>query len=332
MFIGSRGAFIPRLVWQSLFLVVLIVGLPPMARAQLAQPLYERASQLFEKNEGEEALRVSRKSLEVAEREYGTNDLRLIPHFDQLAYLASKQNQMGEADRVCRRWIRLIDQAGKGESPAMVEALWFQTNLHFVQRDSRRASVPVRKAAAILEKHAPVSPIAGEVFQRAGQIHAQLKQWDESGHYYQLALTAHRKAEPPDARRVAECLDGLASVELAAGRTPKAEALLREALKGMETAYGRDAPETAFFLMSLALALPGKAQTPEAEALFQRALTIAATHFGPDDSRTRIIAGNLGQRYLDQGKKDLAEPLLQRAGQVRSASPRNETPSANPTP
>lgn len=322
----------PRLVWQSLFLLMLIVGLSNTAWAQSAQPLYEQASQLFEKNEGEEALRVSRKSLEAAEREYGANDLRLIPHFDQLAYLASKQKQIDEADRVCRRWIRLVEQAGKGESPDMVEALWFQSNIHFVQRDAKRASVPVRKAAAILEKHAPASPLAGEVFQRAGQIHAQLKQWDESGRYYQLALTAHRKAEPPDARRVAECLDGLASVELAAGRTPKAEALLREALKGMETAYGRDTPETAFFLMSLALALPGKAQTQEAEALFQRALTIAETYFGPDDSRTRIIAGNLGQRYLDQGKKELAEPLLRRAGEPRRASSGTETPSVPRAP
>lgn len=321
-----RGMGLGRLV------LVLLASWAGVARGQTADEFYERAEKLAEAQQYEQSLAVARQSLRAAEREYGREDARVASHLQQVAFLCAKQQprQIEEADRLCLRWIALSERVAGAESPEVVEALVFQANLHFVQKDARRASVPIGKAATIVERQAPRSTRAAEVFQRAGQIQAQLKQMPESGRYYRSALTAYRAADPPEPRRVAECLDGLAMVEMAAGRRAQAETLLREAVREVEQAYGEEAAESAYFLMSLAQVVPRKAPAQEAESLLQRALTIAEKQFGAKDYRTVVIVGNLGMLYRELGKTELAEPLLQRAAESRRP-PDTEQP-AKPAP
>jgi tetratricopeptide (TPR) repeat protein len=97
-----------------------------------------------------------------------------------------------------------------------------------------------------------------------------------------------------------------------AGRYADALPIAQQVLAIREKALGRDHPEVATALNSLAELYDELGHYAEAEPLYQRALTIRENAFGRDHPAVAESLNNLALLYSEQGRYAEAEPLYRR--------------------
>ena len=94
---------------------------------------------------------------------------------------------------------------------------------------------------------------------------------------------------------------------------PKAEPLMRRALKIDEDSLGPDHPDVAIDMNNLAQLLADTNRLDEAEPLMRLALKIDEDSFGPDHPDVAIRLNNLAQLLKATNRLDEAEPLMRLA-------------------
>ena len=97
----------------------------------------------------------------------------------------------------------------------------------------------------------------------------------------------------------------------------RAEELGRQALELAEKNVGRDHPDVATSLDSLAMSLSAQGRLAEAEPLFKRSLAVRETIHGPDHPDVATSLNNLADLLGSQGRHTEAEPLYRRSLAVR---------------
>jgi tetratricopeptide (TPR) repeat protein len=125
-----------------------------------------------------------------------------------------------------------------------------------------------------------------------------------------LQNVASKRGDDPDV------LSWLGSALLNVGRYAEAEALYKRALEIDEKALGKDHPDTATSLNTLAVLYHHQGKYAEAEALYKRALEIREKAIGKDHPATATSLNDLANLYHRQGKYAEAEPLLKLALEI----------------
>jgi len=97
------------------------------------------------------------------------------------------------------------------------------------------------------------------------------------------------------------------------GKTPQAEALLRQALATAQRTLGPEHPDTAGAMNNLATVLESEGNYPEAESLFRQSLAICRKKFGAADPRTAMALDNLAGVLEGKGDVAGAESLFRQA-------------------
>ena len=101
---------------------------------------------------------------------------------------------------------------------------------------------------------------------------------------------------------------------------PKAEPLMRRALKIDEDSLGPDHPDVAIDMNNLAQLLADTNRLDEAEPLMRLALKIDEDSFGPDHPDVAIRLNNLAQLLKATNRLDEAEPLMRRGLEIEQNS------------
>ncbi|SLM37470.1 beta transducin-like protein het-e4s, partial [Lasallia pustulata] len=87
----------------------------------------------------------------------------------------------------------------------------------------------------------------------------------------------------------------------------EAEAMYRQALEGLEKAWGPEHTSTLGTVHHLAVLYADQGKMAEAEAMYRRALEGSEKAWGPEHTSTLGTVHNLGNLYKDQGKMAEAE-------------------------
>jgi CHAT domain-containing protein len=136
--------------------------------------------------------------------------------------------------------------------------------------------------------------------------------YDEAQQLASRAVTAAQAAEP-DSAYVGFVLAGLANVERARGNNAAAEELFQRALVIDESALGREDPQTAFLLSSMAAHYINTDDYARAEPLIREALAITTTTLGPRHPRLIGHLMSLALLHIFREDYERALPELQRA-------------------
>jgi CHAT domain-containing protein len=136
--------------------------------------------------------------------------------------------------------------------------------------------------------------------------------YDEAQQLASRAVTAAQAAEP-DSAYVGFVLTGLANVERARGNNTAAEELFQRALVIDEAVLGREDPQTAFLLSSMAAHFVNTDEYARAEPLIREALAITTATLGPRHPRLIGHLMTLALLHIFREDYERALPELQRA-------------------
>jgi tetratricopeptide (TPR) repeat protein len=172
----------------------------------------------------------------------------------------------------------------------------------FLEREGDAPGARAAFTRALRLDEANLGPAAPETLSDAAEL-AQLSPPADAAPLWR------RAAQGADPALAARALAALGNLQAAAGDTPGAVRLLRQALAREEAATGRQSARVAVRLNALAPLLPAEEGIP----LLERALAINRKWLGDDHPETATTLANLAGLYLDAGRAGDALAAARRA-------------------
>lgn len=163
-----------------------------------------------------------------------------------------------------------------------------------------------QRALKIRQRHLPADhPGIADSIYNLGVAATGQHQYEKATQLYNQALALQRANPKPDRRAIGKYLNALGNnyiVTIDAKQLPKAEQVLREALRIQKATYGEVHPEVAVTLNNLAVVLENNQRFDEAETLQRRALSISRKLLGDNHPDVVIALSNLA--FLQYTKGD----------------------------
>ncbi len=311
------------------------------ARYPEAEPLYRRASEIWEKVLGpehpdtasclnnlaglyraqgryKEAEPLYRRALEIKERVLGPEHPATALSLNNLAALYKAQGKYEKAEPLYRRALQIFEKVLGPEHPDTARSLNNLAALYDDQGKYEEAEPLYRRALKIGEKMLGLEhpDTANSLNNLAGLYRAQGR-YKEAEPLYRRALEIKERVLGPEHPHTAASLNNLAALYDAQGKYEQAEPLYRRALRICEKVLGPEHPWTVSSLNNLAALYDDQGKYEEAEPLYRRALEIDEKVLGPEHPDTATSLNNLAGLYYAQGKYEKAEPLYRRALEIR---------------
>jgi tetratricopeptide (TPR) repeat protein len=242
-----------------------------------------------------EAEPLYRRALAVDEASYGPDHPEVARGLGNLAQLLRATNRPGEAEPLMRRALAIFEQFERSTGHRHPRYETVAGCLAALVAPSHEGA----SASGSDTDHTPTPDADAVPDQAAAETNAPLPEADAS------MVSAPEGSTPSE-------LDVLARQIEAAGHSPEAERLLRQAITVAEASLGADHPKLAGYLDDLALLLISAERLVEAEPMMRRALAIEEGHLGPDDPNVARLLNNLAQVLKDTGRPSEAAPLMRR--------------------
>lgn len=241
------------------------------------------------------AIALHRKAFELAEKNFGPDDLMTGWTLDYLGASYVDKGDYKEAESLLTRAVKILDKLVKeaereaqqeGADPVFAENAKYMAGLH----------------AKAVHDLALVYDWLGDPG-RAEPLY---------GH----ALAVREKVRDPDHFEVAESLNALAVLYLGKADYAPAAQMFRRALDILRKRYGPDHPRVTIVMANLAAAYEGLNDAAKAEELLKQAIATAEKWPEPNNLNTATYLNNLGHLYRAKRPAE-ARPLLERALAIR---------------
>ncbi|MEV4532540.1 tetratricopeptide repeat protein [Asanoa sp. NPDC049518] len=268
----------------------------------------------------QQALRLERRALTIAEASLGDDDLQTAAIIGNLAGILKYLGREAESEPLQRRAMAISEAALGPDHPTIAIGL---NNLALTLRHLGRTheTEPLhRRAVSIAEASlGPEHPITARYLHNFGYSLLVLDRADEAEPLHRRALAITENAFAPDHPLLATSLDNLALTLNALARSDEAEPLQRRALAITEAAFGPDHPTMVVRLGNLASTLLQLGRADRAEPLEWRALSIAEATLGADHPNTAIAQRLLARTLETLGRGDEVVQLRLRAEAINQA-------------
>lgn len=262
-----------------------------------------------------------RKSLQIDEETYGSDDHSVAVRLNNLAQLLQRTNRMTEAEPLMRRALN-IDEKNFGSNDSNVGIRL--NNLAILLQDTNRiqeAEPLMRRALQISEINSgPDHPNVAVCLNNLARLLEYTNRIDEAEAFMRRALHIYEEHLGMTDPSTATALNNLALLLKDTNRMEEAEPLMRKALYIDEQIYGPNHPNVARDLSNLALLLQKTNRIEESEELMRRSLYIDEVSLGSDHPNVAIRLNNLASLLKDTNRLMEAEPLMRKALQIDEVS------------
>lgn len=272
----------------------------------LAEPLHQRAIQIWERTLGPEHLSVAvplnnlaslylyqgkyaqaeqlfRRALTIREQWLGENHLLVAQPLTNLAVLYSKQEKYAEAEVFFQRTLHLLEQLLGSEHFDLTYPLNGLAELYRRQKNYLKAEPLFLRALHLREQHLGAEhPLVAHPLNNLAEVYKEQGRHIEAEPLFERALAIWEKQMGAEHPLVAYPLTNLAEIYTKQGRQVEAESLFERALSIRERALGPHHLDTAETLQGLASLRVQQGNTSEAGMLYQRVLTIREQILGPE--------------------------------------------------
>lgn len=312
-------------------------------RLELAEPLYERV-------------------LNAYQRRYGPRHPRVAGAMNNLALLKRRQGRLSEAEQLLVRAVDILEETRGRAHPSTATALDSLGGVRLAQGKYKDAAADLKAAldgfralypqdhprlaqslnnmaVALLRFGKPrdAERFAVEHFEMVeriyglehpetatahltlGAVYDQLARFDEAEGAYREAVDIREALLGPNHPRTIAALNNLAELYKQQARYADAEALLLEAVIRTDETYDYDHPEQATALHNLGNLLRLLGRDENAEAAVTDALRIRERLLGTRHPETADSMEALGALRQAQGRYGEAEPYFIRAVEIREA-------------
>jgi len=315
--------------YQGLVSMTLFLLLPVFALSQSWKNISEKAAQAWHAGRYDEALQLTRESINRAEQEFGNNHINYFTSVGDLATILKKKGQYAEAQKIEQENLQRIERALGTENLTYVTALKNLGNTFLELEDYQQAefyynsaSVQVSKiidkkdeyyqtnALYVFDAFVGISTQLGALWQRMGKI-------KEAEDIY-ISLIGFCKsylqndyAEYP---LYAVLINNISNVYIDQQQFDKAEPYLLECIQLYEKWYGVTSPYYLQATTNLATAYKNTERSAEAEKLLTNALESLRQTQGPGSADYINVLNNLAEMFVNQeryeeSERDLLEAL-----------------------
>ena len=276
------------------------------------QRLEELAQSAMKHRAYDDAERVAREQVRLAERYFGTKGLATA-----LGALGAMFEEHAEYARALPLYRRLLSLQEKelGATHLDVAASLHKVGLlHRKQKEYEAAQTPLERALAIREKalgtaHAGVAATVHEL----GLLHESQSDYTRAIPFFERSLAIRERALSAEDLLLATTLHDLAFAYFIEGEPGKAEPLYKRSLAIREKVLGPDDVSVGWSLNNLAWLYADLEQYAKAEPLYLRALAIMEKTYGANDATVGRTAKRIGELYRKMGRNAQAEPFEQKA-------------------
>ena len=281
--------------------------------------LSKEASRLSQEGKYDRGVIVSRKALEVANKNDDPDHTDVGWSLNNLGLLYKVQGKYTLAEPLYKRALEIYEKALGPDHPHVAISLNNLAELYRTQGKYALAEPLFKRALAIDEKAlGPDHPSVGTSLNNLGKLYSDQGKYSLAEPLYKRALAIDEKALGPDHPDVAIDLGNLAGLYYDQAKYALAEPLYNRALAIHEKALGPDHPHVATSLNNLGLLYKTQGKYEEAEPLYKRSLAIKEKAFGPDHPSVATSLENLAALYRATQRDSEAEKLEQRAARIRA--------------
>ena len=267
-----------------------------LGQIHLELGLFPRADTLF------------RRSVELAQRDGGEEDLVVADRLAGLATALIEEARIDAADSLLQR-VLAVRRRERGDQDSSVAAtLGLLASVQWRHGNYERAE-SLHRAALAIDRHllGNEHPVVAEdlndlavVLTDAGKLPAA----DSAG---RESVAIRRKRLPPEDPALLTSLHNLANLRLKQGELPEAEQLYRQVIETRRRLYPHGHPLMATDLVDLGDLLVQAGRREEAGPLFEEALAMRRTLLGPDHPETINAVNSLGVLRYFNGDLEGAE-------------------------
>ncbi|MEJ2320244.1 MAG: serine/threonine-protein kinase [Gemmatimonadales bacterium] len=293
----------------------------PADHPDVAATLQALATVYGNQDRYEEAADLQRAAIEMEERLYGPEDLRVGRGLTDLGVILLRGGQLDEAREVIERSL-VIKEARL--DPGDVELAGTLINLASVHRRRGELDEAERlyaQALSIREAGLPEDhPDVARSLNSLAMVYSAQGRLDEAEQLFIRSLAIKEKTLGPDHVDVGNTLGNLAVIHARRGEFEQARELFRRVLVIRENSFGPEHPSVADALHNLAGVSKDLGEWEEAEVLLTRAVAIKERTLPATHPRLAASLGSLGEVYLELEQYGRAEPLLRRTLEIREAA------------
>ncbi|HET8840557.1 MAG TPA: FxSxx-COOH system tetratricopeptide repeat protein [Ktedonobacteraceae bacterium] len=280
-----------------------------------AAALLERAARyLWEQASYALARPLYRRALQIRELQDGPEHPLVASVLTGLANLHWKQGEYVEAEQLYQRALRILEQQGEQEQVEMASILNGLANLYRDQGRYEASEQLYQQAARMLEQQfGSEHPQVAAVLNNLAIIAKTRGKYEESERLYQQALAVLERQSGSEHPLLVSTITGLANLSTKQGKHAEAEQLYQRAVRMLEQQFGSEYPGLAHPLGGLARLYTKQERYAEAEACCQRGLRLWEKKFGAEHPDLTFPLYDLAELYVKQSRYMEAEPLYQRA-------------------
>ncbi|WP_281874311.1 tetratricopeptide repeat protein [Geobacter hydrogenophilus] len=259
-----------------------------------------------------------RETVDLKEKEYGPESIKLATSLNSLAVLYYTTGRYAEAEPLFTRALAIREMVLGPEHPGTSTSLSNLAALYQATGRYADAEPLHKRALAIIEKAlGPEHPDTASILNSQAVLYYATSRYTDVEPLFKRALEIREKVLGPEHPDTATSLNNLALLYKTTGRYTDAESLYRRALSIREKVFGPEHAETAISLNNLATLYDTIGRYAEAEPLYRRALSIREKVFGPEHAETAASLNNLAALYQTTGRYADAEPLYKHALSIR---------------
>tara|TARA_Y100000589_G_scaffold68509_1_gene60188 strand:+ start:1774 stop:4794 length:3021 start_codon:yes stop_codon:yes gene_type:complete len=262
-----------------------------LAALYLSLDLFEEASTLYEWE------------FNFVEKEYGSNNLKILEHKYNLAVSYKGQGKDVEAEKLLLNCLEIFDANGRFEHPEKVPTLRELGDLYTERGKFEQAEKYLKKALKIDEiawgkdNFRLISTLNS-----LGKLYLENDFYVKAEDYYLRALNISKNNYGNDDPETVNIYIYLAKVELKQKDYYKAEKLFKNALIKVEDLYGPEHKETGEIYKYLGTLNLNKKLYKEAESFYLKALNINKKFHGNEHLIISLILNDLGLLASKKGE------------------------------
>lgn len=275
----------------------------------------------FEIFQPEEAEVLFNKSLEIAERELGSDHPEIAKIQNKLGKLFQATNRLKAAGLMFSTSLNiLINHYGNNHFEIADTLYNYSRFLQITDNPQEAKSMMERLLKIDIDKYGNEHPIIARDLDNLSGLYHSLKQFEEAEPLAERALKIEESFFGKDHPNIAVRLNNYAQLLVETGRAIQAESLMHQALMIIQKQLGMNHPNVAIQLNNIGMLLLKNGQYAEAESFFQQATEIDEKNYGPSHPNVARDLNNMAMLMNLTNRLQNAELIMERALKIEEQS------------
>ena len=257
---------------------------------------------------------LTRKALEIQEKQLGKEDLQVARSLVNMALLYERQGKYPEAVQCSERSLEIQKKRLGSDHPDAASSLHLLGRIYYRQAKLKQAESFYEPALKMREKTlGPNHPDVAESLNDLGALYYLQGQFDKAEQCYKRALVIRESVLGTDHPDVGNTLNSLASLYLWRKRYSEAEPLYQKSLSIRLKTLGPDHPVVANSYNNIAILYQYQKNYPEAEKYYKKSLEIRKKSLREDHPDLAGGLEDLASLYQVMGRIYEAETMYRQA-------------------